>query len=169
MISKSTSFRQTFFVISGTDLAIEKRVFNYRLSRERRIVENVFGILAARWRIFRRPLEAKPDNVDHMVKATIVLHNYLLSTDASIEPTVRYVPPRFVDYIGENGDIHAGQWREITRGDTNFLDVGRMGANIASRNASNIRDTFMNYFQSNSGMVPWQNDVVNRGAEPMLM
>ncbi|KAJ8025522.1 Protein ALP1-like [Holothuria leucospilota] len=152
----------------GRDLPIDKRVFNYRLSRNRRIVENAFGILAARWRIFGRPIEAKPENVDHVVKATIVLHNYLLSTDSSIEPNVRYVPPRFVDFMGEDGDIRPGQWRLITRGDTNLRDVGRMGANIATRNATNIRDTFKNYFQSNSGMVPWQNELVNRGAEPMI-
>ena len=103
-----------------------------------------------------------------MVKATIVLHNYLLSTDASINPIVRYVPPRFVDFIGEDGDLQPGQWRQITEGDTNLCNVGRLGANVASRRAVNIRDTFMNDFQSNHGLLPWQNDVVNRGAEPMI-
>lgn len=100
-------------------------MFNYRLSRNRRIVENAFGILSAKWRIFRKPIEAKPENVDVMVKATIVLHNYLLSMDGTIEPEVKYLTPLLADYVGEDGKIKPGQWRQMTEKDTNLLNVGR--------------------------------------------
>ena len=43
---------------------VAKRVFNYRLSRARRTVDNAFGILASRFRIFNKPILLDPSKVD---------------------------------------------------------------------------------------------------------
>ena len=85
----------------------DKAIFNYRLSRARRIIENTFGILAARWRIFRRPILAQPQNAISYTKAAIVLHNYLRTHNSPV-----YCPPGFVDGEDGSGNVVQGSWRD---------------------------------------------------------
>ena len=59
------------------NLSYEKRVFIYQLSSARRVVENVCGIMANRFRIFLSPMEISPENVDKVTVASCVLHNFL--------------------------------------------------------------------------------------------
>jgi hypothetical protein len=77
----------------------------YKLSRARRIFENAFGILAARWRVYHRVIDQRPNKVDEVIKAICVLHNYL-STSGS-----QYMRHDDVDR-DSNGDLVPGQWRE---------------------------------------------------------
>lgn len=55
-----------------------ERIYNYRLSRARRISENVFGIMVARFRVFRSPMEVQPGKAKDIVLAAAVLHNFLM-------------------------------------------------------------------------------------------
>ena len=73
-------------------LSEEERILHYRLSRTRRVIENTFGILAARWGIYHSTIIASIENAESYVLATIALHNYLRLTDNAV-----YTPVGFVD------------------------------------------------------------------------
>ena len=89
-------------------LSEEERILHYRLSRARRVIENTFGILAARWGIYHSPIIASIENAESYVLATIALHNYLRLTDNAV-----YAPVGFVDSQASSGEIRSGEWRRI--------------------------------------------------------
>jgi hypothetical protein len=129
---------------SGRGLPESKRIFNYRLSRARRCSENAFGILAQRWRIFRRPIHAHPDSVEIYVKACCVLHNMLMKKFPN------YFCDSDIDYVVDNSQ-------------TGMRDIGRVGSNNSTQNALAIRDNFSEHFLTPEGSIPWQFSTVNRG------
>lgn len=57
---------------------VRKRKFNAQLSRACRVVENAFGILAMKWRVFLRAIETDVESAECIVKAACCLHNYIL-------------------------------------------------------------------------------------------
>ncbi|XP_016972800.1 protein ALP1-like [Drosophila rhopaloa] len=63
---------------SGNDLDRKERIFNYRLSRARRSIENAFGILSARWKALQHTLLINPSKVQKIVVACCALHNFLI-------------------------------------------------------------------------------------------
>ncbi|XP_046960707.1 protein ANTAGONIST OF LIKE HETEROCHROMATIN PROTEIN 1-like [Vanessa cardui] len=106
----------------------EKRNFNYRLSRARNVVENAFGILSMRFRIFRRPLECKVESVDLITKAACVLHNYLSTNQTIIA---------FDEASAEDGSV--------------LRSVGQLHDNVrATREAFHVRESFCNHFNNNN-------------------
>ena len=84
----------------GHYLEEDRQIFNYHLSRARRIIENTFGILAAKFRVFGRPIIAIADKVTKITKAACVLHNYLKITDMRnpASSSRLYCPPGYVDH-----------------------------------------------------------------------
>lgn len=139
---------------SGKDgLSTEQRIYNYRLSRARRMIENSFGILASQWRIFRKPILASVKNVIKIVQATICLHNFLRKSN--INNTGNYGSLELIDHEDENHDIISGQWRSIVTNNNAFNDINSCETNTNSRVSSAIRNNFCDYFNE-EGAVPWQ-------------
>ena len=58
-------------------LTREERIANYRISRDRRVAENAFGILVSRFRVMMTTTELPPETVRDVVLTCVVLHNIL--------------------------------------------------------------------------------------------
>ncbi|KAK6181839.1 hypothetical protein SNE40_009621 [Patella caerulea] len=98
------------------NMSEEQRIFNYRLSRARRVVENAFGIMAAKFRIFLGRIILAPEKAESLVLATCALHNFLRSTrDAA------YIGPGTLDDEDEGHHLIHGSWRAT---DSSLLGLG---------------------------------------------
>lgn len=121
----------------------KKRIFNYRLSRARRMVECAFGILSSQWRIYKRPINTSIQTAENIVKATVVLHNFLRQNTEDVNC--------FPETTNNVMDIPTLPEMEIAA----FRNLSNVGSNTHTREASHIRNIFVDYF-NNEGAVPWQ-------------
>lgn len=126
---------------SGSKLVDAERVFNYRWSRARRIIENTFVILVSRWgQILKKTLACSPENATSLtiVNAAICLHNFRMSrNEAQVPRRFRLIccPPDLIDNESEDHEVIEGLWRSTT-GIGQLRPIGRLGANRAPQNAS---------------------------------
>ncbi|KAJ8711930.1 hypothetical protein PYW08_004085 [Mythimna loreyi] len=130
-----------------------KRIYNYRLSRSRRIVENVFGILCAVFRVFRKAIPLKPATCEIVTMTCVYLHNFLRRNKQS---RAIYTPPGTFDYEDSEYNIIEGFWRREIGPHNSMLDLQPI-ARHPPLAATVVRDQFAEYFISPEGSVPWQN------------
>lgn len=106
-----------------------QRVFNFRLSHARRIIENVFGITLA----------------------CCVLHNYLITTNKK-----HYLPPHHIDQLGENGVVVPGTWRQDPiPADVTMYPLERESHPADAPRAKDVQKEFAAYFVE-EGELEWQ-------------
>lgn len=133
-------------------LTDEKKIFNYRLSRARRVVENVLGILTKRFKVLQGDIKFEPHKARKIVLACCHLHNYL-----TVENREDYLQSRDVDNENTStGAVEPGSWRNGTQSMVN-LQRTRGNSTLA---AKRVRDDFCDFFNG-SGSVPWQMDHIN--------
>uniref|UniRef100_I3JLH2 DDE Tnp4 domain-containing protein n=1 Tax=Oreochromis niloticus TaxID=8128 RepID=I3JLH2_ORENI len=137
--------------LPGTDAMMPHIIYNYRLSRARRVVENAFGILANRFRVFRTTICLDPDKVVTIIFACLCLHNYLRDHRSDA-----YVPPGYVDSEDAKHQLVKGAWRR--EGELQSVSMGL--ARNPSVEAKKQRDVLCEYFVSPAGSVSWQEDMV---------
>jgi len=128
-----------------------EKIFNYRLSRARRVIENAFGLLRTRWRIFSRHIKASVESVENFTFATIALHNYLRQTD-----NASYCPYGFVDSYDDKGNFKPGEWRKQVVGDGCLQELNNVRGSRPTSNAKEMREAIKSYLNSEKGAVDWQ-------------
>ena len=62
---------------SSHTMDLKEMVFNYRIRQGKIVLENAFGMLTSRFRIFQSPLQQELPVVNRVVMACLVLHNLL--------------------------------------------------------------------------------------------
>lgn len=107
-----------------------KDLFNYRLCRARRVVENAFGILSKKFRIYSRPLEMNVDTVNTVVLATCILHNFLRVNTSGDTDYFEYIEQE------QTPDLNALE---------SLINDPRRGSNEAFE----VRNKFINWFIQN--------------------
>lgn len=121
----------------------EEKIFNYRLSRARRVVENVFGMLASKFRIFHSPINLNVENAVSVVKACCMLHNFLRRCNGS--GTTRACINLSHEQLQE----------EMESAFTPLDQEHRHG----SYEAREVRNLYLEYFNQ-EGRVDWQDDMI---------
>ena len=115
---------------------IEQSIFNYRLSRARRVMENAFGISSQKFQIYQRTLQSLLENADNIIFATCILHNYLRDQGVGLSD------------MGCSANVRS-----------NLTKMPNQEGS-AHQSAFEVRDKFKQFFHSPSGYVPWQNERV---------
>lgn len=68
-------------------LSQNQKIFNYRLSRARRTVENMFGRVKLRWRRLLRGLDVQYERTHKVINVAFALHNICETNGLVVNPT----------------------------------------------------------------------------------
>lgn len=123
------------FSFRGQDRS--EHIYNYRLSRARRMVESTFGLMAAKFRLLRSTIELSEKNAKLCTLAICVLHNWLLTINPNVNRTSLNVTN-----VSDNPSTQISSEQNATN------------------DAKNVRERFKNYFVSPEGEIFWQYEMV---------
>ena len=127
-------------------LSNDERIFNYRLSRARRVVENAFGILANRFQVLMSTMQHRPSTIRLISTTCLVLHNLMRTRYPRMQN-------RLLDHEDRNQNMIPGEWR---RGRQMRDCQVVQGPNRDNREGKKLRNLLKHWVNSSAGSVPWQ-------------
>lgn len=128
------------------NLTVEQRISNCRISRGRKISENILGILCNRWRFLRVPFLLSPERIKLFTPAVLLLHYRLRAANACHTVIV-------AQEEHDAGKVIPGTWRDDAPRES-FLDIEASSAMNPTRVAREKREEFTSWF-NNEGDVAW--------------
>ena len=99
------------------------------------------GRISQMWRILLRQLDSLPTAATDIVKAITVLHNFVIDN----EPHRRVVATQDFQHVPTHESLRNERRQRQKR-------------QRSTKSALNVRESFMRYFNSDAGSVPWQNE-----------
>ena len=113
-----------------------------------------------RWRVLRKTINVSEKKAVDIVRATVVLHNWLQKRDMK-QPTRHYITSAEVD-SSETDSVLNGAWNSSDRNELPSM-MARPNSDRQSSLAGKIRQKFASHFVSPAGEVDWQRRIVNQG------
>lgn len=101
------------------------------------MIESTFGLLCSRWRILLRPIDAKVDKAELIIRTVLCLHNYL------------------IDELGETFSATFAPDDATQQCSLPQAQIQRPNANRARREAEEVRAKLID-FVNGIGAVEWQ-------------
>ncbi|XP_071054722.1 putative nuclease HARBI1 [Onthophagus taurus] len=136
---------------SKRNLTKEEKIYNYRVSRSRRIIENAFGILASRFRILLSQINLCPEKAVTITVACCYLHNFLRHKN------VECYFQGGIDVENINtGEFTNADWRA----DPTLQTLQPLQGRNSTTTAKEVIAQFCNYFNT-VGAVPWQDNIIS--------
>lgn len=136
---------------NNKNMPTEEVIYNYRLSRARRCIENAFGLLCTKWACLKKTLYCGPDRAQKIMAACCMLHNFLIE-----EKSVVYCPPGYMDKLDDMGNIVEGEWRNRVNENSLFHSSVPASVGRAPDYAKYVRNNLKEYVNSEFGSLPWQ-------------
>lgn len=127
--------------LKNDNITVPQRIYNYRLSHARIIIENAFGELSQKWLVNEKTLPWKISTRGMIIMSTVCLHNFLIDINLG----------------------HMNRWHQEQDNNVNvqLQNHGINGANNHNNiQAFRIREQLCQYVVSPAGSVPCEWEIL---------